>query len=313
MVSAAPVSVSSTRKEDSTLNIIQNNESQRLVIAEIDPALAMSLGTSPEALIGSDLNDLLPDSINELVTSYLEYGDDAHDLSVVLGRTRGFALKHSKGRELRYSLKIMRDAATDSNPRFKLHVSRLQAMESLRQQLGITEVAEQDVLDTTAQMPNRASFLRHADLVIRGVREKKIQASLGLVKIDNYNTLIRNHGQAAAAALFSHLGQVCRMNMREDDLIGYVEPNRVALLFMETHGDNAKIPLNRIRWTFASTPITLKKETLELTLTATCVDIRSNTTPPQLIDECNKAFGVAEARNLGGNLIVDQELLSKSQ
>lgn len=306
-----PSATAPTRKDDVTLEVLQHNTDKKLTIVAADEALGAHLGLKADELVGAELKTVLPANINELIDNYLEYGDDGHDLGAVLSKSRKFGLLHSKGREIRFGLKIVRDVALDANPRFKLHINRLRVMESLRQQLGILDAQEKDIIDTTTHLPDRASFMRHLDLVCRGVREGKLQASLGLIRVDEYNTVVRNHAQEGAKALFMHLGQVCKRNLREDDLMGYVEPNRIALLLMETSGDNAKIPMNRIRWNFAASPLVLKKETLELTLTATYIQITGKDVPPKLIEECNKLIGQADAKHLGGNLVVDRDLLSK--
>lgn len=299
-----------TRKADVTLDVVQKNTEQKLVIVAADKAIEEHLGRTTSEIVGEELKSILPENVNELIANYLEY-DDVQDLAAVLSKTRKFGLLNRHGREIPFGLKIIRDTAADkeANPRFKLFISRQKIMDSLRMQLGITEVQEKDIIDTTSHLPDRASFLRHLELVNRAVREGKIKACLGLIKVDIYNEVVRNYGQDGAKALFMNLATVCRTNVREDDIVGYVAPNRVAIILLETKEENAKIPMNRIRWTFGSAPIALPKakEPIQMTLTATYLNIPGKGTPIQVIDACDKAFGIADAKRLGGNLILDPE------
>lgn len=300
-----------TRKADVTLDVVQHNADRKLMIIGADKAIEEHLGRPSTEIIGEELKTILPESVNELIANYLEYDDDIQDLAAVLGKTRKFGLLNRHGREIPFGLKIVRDASVDkdTNPRFKLFISRQKIMDSLRTQLGITEAQEKDVIDTTSHLPDRASFLRHLELVNRAVREGKIKASLGLIKVDIYNEVVRNHGQEGAKALFQHLSTICRNNVREDDIVGYIAPNRIAIILLETKEENAKIPMNRIRWTFGSTPVVIPKAKapLPMTLTATYIAIPGKGTPIQVIDAGDKAFGLADAQRLGGNLILDPE------
>lgn len=298
-----------SRREDITLDVVQQNAQKKITILAADKNIETYLARTASELVGTELKFILPEIINDQIANYLEYGDDIQDLAAVLNKTRKFGLLNKHGREINFSLKVVRDAVLDKelNPHFKLCISRQKIMESLRTQLGLSEVEQKDVLDTTTHLPDRASFLRHLELVNRAVREGKVQACLGLIKVDTYNEVVRNHAQEGAKALFKYLATVCRTNVREDDVVGYVAPNRVAIILLETRAENAKIPMNRIRWTFAANPVELPKATLSTTLTATYLTIPGKGTPIMVIDACDKAFGIADAKRLGGNLVLDPE------
>jgi len=292
-----------TRKDDLRLDIIQHQQEKLLTVVSADSDLEHHLALEADELVGKDLRVILPRNIQELIESYLEFGDEVQDLSAVLSKVRKFGLLHKKGREIRFSLKILRDMSTDNNPRFQMHLSRLKVMESLRSQLNLTEPQEPDVMEPIIGMPSRASFLRHLKVVNEAVAQNKVNACIGLLRIDQYNDITHKHGQESSAPLFKQLGHVVMTNLREDDVMGYVEPNRVAVLLLETKKENAKIPLNRIRWMFAAHPVELPKEKVQATLTATYFELNGKGDPAAQIEQCQSMLRVAGLN--AGNTIIE--------
>ena len=292
----------STRKDDLRLDVVQHQQEKTLTIIAADKVFEHHILTTQEELIGKDLRTILPRNIQEMIENYVEFGDEMQDLAAVLSKISKFGLLHKKGREIRFSLKILRDMSDGSNPQFQLHLSRLKIMESLCQQLGLPEVSEKDVIDEDAGMPSRASFLRHLTVITQAVEMGKDNATLALLRVDQYNTSTHNHGQQASSALLKQLGQVIRTNLREDDVMGYAEPNRVGVLLLETTKENAKIPLNRIRWMFAANPIEIKGEKIPVTLTASYIGLQGKGTPASLIEQCQRLLRETEL-NVGNTII----------
>ena len=295
--------MSVTRKDDLQVDVIQHQQEKSLKIVAADKDLEHHLALDADELIGKDLRMILPHNIQEMIDNYLEFGDELQDLSAVLSKVRKFGLVHKKGREIRFSLKILRDMNTDENPRFQLHLSRLKVMESLRSQMGMPENTEADVLESIIGLPNRTSFLRHLKVVNDAVAQSKVSACIGLLRVDQYNEITHKYGQGSSKVLFKQLGQVVMTNLREDDVMGYVEPNRVAILLLETKKENAKIPLNRIRWMFAAHPIELPKAKVPVTLTATYFELNGKGTPASQIEECQRMLREAELN--AGNTIIE--------
>ena len=292
-----------TRRDDLQLDVVQNQEEKSLTIRAVDPDLEHHLLLDADELIGKDLRMILPRNIQETIENYLEFGDEIQDLSAVLSKIPKFALMHKKGREIRFSLKIVRDISNDRNPHFQLHLSRLKVIESLRAQLGMPEIQEEDVLEPTIGMPNRTSFLKHLKVVNEAVAQSKVSACIALVRVDQYNEITHKYGQEASTILFKQLAQVVKTNLREDDVLGYVEPNRVAILLLETKKENAKIPLNRIRWMFAAHPIELPKAKTPATLTATYFELDGKGVPTAQIEQCQRMLREAELN--AGNTIIE--------
>lgn len=292
----------STRKDDLRIDVVQHQSEKTLMIIAADKDFEAHVMRSQEELVGKDLRTILPRNIREMIDDYLEFGDEIQDLAAVLGKINRFALLHKKGREIRFSLKILRDMSDGTNPQFQLHLSRLKVMESLCQQLGLPEVSKKDVIDADAGMPTRASFLRHLEVVTQAVEMGKINATLALIRVDQYNTITHQYGRDASNLLLKQLGQVIRTNLREDDVLGYAEPNRVAVLLLETKKENAKIPLNRIRWMFAANPIEVKDEKIPVTLTATYIELQGKDDPAKLIEQCQRLLREAEL-NVGNTII----------
>lgn len=292
----------STRKDDLRLDVVQHQQEKTLTIIAADKDFEHHIATSQEELVGKDLRTILPRNIQDMIENYVEFGDEMQDLAAVLGKISKFGLLHKKGREIRFSLKILRDMSDGSNPQFQLHLSRLKVMESLCQQLGLPEVSEKDVMDDDAGMPTRASFLRHLAVVTQAVEMGKVNATLALLRVDQYNTITHQHGQEASSTLLKQLGQVIRTNLREDDVMGYAEPNRVGVLLLETKKENAKIPLNRIRWMFAANPVEIKGEKIPVTLTAGYIELQGKGAAATLIEQCQKLLREAEL-NVGNTII----------
>jgi diguanylate cyclase (GGDEF)-like protein len=294
---------SATRRDDLQLEVLQNQAEKTLTIMSVDPDLQHHLALDADELIGKDLRMILPRNIQDMIENYLEFGDEIQDLSAVLSKISKFALLHKKGREIRFSLKILRGMSDNENPRFQLHISRLKVIESLRAQLGMTEAPEQDVLEPIIGLPNRTSFLKYLKIVNEAVAQNKVSACLALLRIDQYNEITHKHGQESSKILFKHMGQVVTTNLREDDVMGYVEPNRVAVLLLETKKENAKIPLNRIRWMFEAHPVELPKEKVSVTLTASYFELTGKGLPTAQIEQCQRMIREAELN--AGNTIIE--------
>ena len=114
-----------TRRDDLQLDVVQHQLEKALTITAVDPDLEHHLALDADELIGKDLRMILPRNIQETIENYLEFGDEMQDLSAVLSKISKFGLLHKKGREIRFSLKILRDISNDQNPHFQLHLSRL--------------------------------------------------------------------------------------------------------------------------------------------------------------------------------------------
>ena len=292
-----------SRKDDIAIYVLQRNAEKRIEIITVDDSLEEHIGRRAIELVGEDLKTILPRNIVEMIESYLVFGDPAQDLAAVLGKIRKFGLMHKKGREIRFSIKIVRDNNLDENTRFQLHLNRMKVMESLRQQLDLPKVEEKDMLDPIAGVPDRASFFRHLQVVNDAVAQGKVSACLSVLRVDSYAEIIRDHAQAGVKELFRSLVQVCLANLREDDILGYVAPNRVAVLLLETQKENAKIPLNRIRWMFAANPLQLGRDRIPVTLTATYFQLVGQGTPEAQVEECQRML--QEAEQNAGNTIIE--------
>src|SRR5271170_3171029 len=78
------------RKDDYVIIVCQRNDTRRLEIQALDPALALLLGYGMQEV--TLLNTILPAHINELIADYLEFGSEGNDLSAVLSKVRDFSL-----------------------------------------------------------------------------------------------------------------------------------------------------------------------------------------------------------------------------
>lgn len=232
------------RKNDLTLLIRQNNTSKSLEIIDASPHLLEVTGYGKADIAKASFAKILsPETASCL--EYIEYSAHGKDVADVLQKNRSFSILSKNGVALPFHLRIRRSVSTLEAPVFLLIFYSIidEPNETLS---AIAHLRQKEMAENAEDLPKKQPFIREAEFVQFCVDKKKITASFALVRID---------GLSKDEKLAEHLkilAQQCRIDFREEDIIGLLEDDQVAIILLQAGVNEAPIPLNRLRANIAS-------------------------------------------------------------
>ncbi len=298
------------RKDDVCLIICQNVDDKKLKVLEVDANIQPLTGYKPEELIGEDLQYFLPKRIKELIDDYLDSRGDGQGLEEALSKISRFAIVSKVGREIRFSVKIVRDVMNSGDdpkmPRFRLFVRKIRLLEEMQKSAGeqFMNIGGFEKVDPLTGVPDRASFEKLLEMVNYYIGKGEVIACLALLHVDHLAELREKHGNEFAEKALKKLTYLCSSNLREDDRVGQLGPDRYGVIVVDTTLENAKIPLNRIRWMFAADPMEASGQKIPLTLTATYLNMDGRTKVDQMLKTLDEAYEKAARGGVTGNSII---------
>ncbi len=296
------------RKGDIIIRICQNNENKRLLIEESDPEFEEIVGYMVHELEGAQLYDILLDDVNDQLYNYLEFTDEGNDLSDVISKIRDFGFISKLGQEILLDVKINRVATPDSNPRFEM-VIRDQSKISKGSGRALRGLRGRQVVDKVTGLPDRQSFIKEAEFINFCVDKDRMVACFALVAIDNYQELLERYGQDVLDKLTRELVAKCKVNFREDDILGLLEENRIGVILLEANAKEAHVPLNRYRWQVSAQPLNVLvpevEEETAVTLSIAYCQLEKGKIIDYAMDRCSKQL--KEIVSEGGNKIIELE------
>jgi PAS domain S-box-containing protein len=271
--------VSVSRKNDAVISVCQNNELNLIEIQGINSAAEALTGYQHSELQGKSLSDILPQSITDIIDSYIEYEEGGKDLASVLGKTRKFQVLSNEGKPISVNLKVFYVVAANKNPRFEL----LLRDNSFTQQIeALKETLEHDTL------PDTVFLIECFKLVSAAVENNLIQANMVLFSIEGYETLSEWMTPEDHASLLYEINNRYHATSRMDDSISYLGEGKIVVLMVGCQPENIDNVIERIRMKITERPIVLaSNQSLAITLTANYTPITKNKALSELVSCCD--------------------------
>jgi len=281
------------RSNDAMVTICQNNRQKTITISSINKAAQELMGYSADELMDKPLSSILPNRISELLMEYVEFEDSANDVGIVLSRVQSFSVIGKDGKEKAYRLKLSQTQSGGGELFFSL---------ILRDTLGVrkneaTRGAIQhnfkghETIDEKLGLPDRASLEKDFELIKYYITKGNIDSCFGVMRIDSFEALVAEHGEAVVDGMVRHLILTARQNLRPDDILGSVGGGEIGVLLVDAQSSSARMVFNRLRWQIAANPyIYTEKSTIGSSVSVAFCNIDAMTDEKSVIPQCEKAL-----------------------
>jgi len=117
------------------------------------------------------------------------------------------------------------------------------------------EIDELTELDEVTQVYSYKSFCEHSEYIMSHIRRYKRNLALIIVKIDNYDKIIKTIGKVNANNLNKEIADTLKEKVRNSDVIGKIYRDTFAILMPETSINDILTPINRLNQILVTIPI----------------------------------------------------------
>lgn len=293
------------RQSDAVLTIAQDNARHAIEISAANEAAGELVGFPPEELKGMAFRELLPLKIAEMLDDYVEYEAGANDVGDVLRKVRDFQLKNKNGAHLPLRVKIVRHHS-------QVHDEYMLIMndeERQRENDAVMKVLHENFqghasLDADTGLPDRASLEKGLQLVEMHRENIKNGVCVAVMQMDGYEELLGKHGVAACHRAMQAIAALCQQNLRGNDVVTYMDKNRLAIILVGAAKEPAKIVLNRLRWLIAGLNIRSEQGgDISTTVTVLFGEFTSATKADELLPHYEKILAEKPADSV--NMVVE--------
>lgn len=119
--------------------------------------------------------------------------------------------------------------------------------------------------DETTGVFNHKAFMRKLEYEVRRAKRYKRPVSLLLMEIDELGTYGRQYGTMIVEDMLKSAMEIIKNAIRDVDIPGRCEANRLAVIFPETYSSRALVVGERIRETLKNYPINEELKHLRVT------------------------------------------------
>ncbi len=247
------------RRHDAVLIVCQDNSKQCIEVAAINEQAQKITGYGTEEVVGIPLQDIVDDSLREVLNDRVEFKDGHDDVADALMRVRQLSLKNKNGSMQEFRLRVVRSEVMDSNPTFHLV---LEDERAAQENDGFKQVMKEnfqghEVLEEQTGLPNRASLMKDLELFQFFAKKREATACFAVLQLDNAEELSAMMGAQVPYQVLKHLGQLCVQRLRNEDTVGLFSGEALGLILMQITPESARVVLNRLRWSAASMPVIL--------------------------------------------------------
>ena len=282
--------LSTYRKHDVVLIICQNNASMRVEIAGANEKAQEVIGKTAEELAGTLLSDLLEESLNSHITEELRFTDPHEDLGDVLAKTHSMKIRIASGGMQEFRLRLVRSEVVEMNPTFHFV---LQNEESQRENEAFKRILNEnfkghEIIDDKTGLPNRASLLKDLELVQHYKQKKHFSAAFAILRIDGGAQTREEIGASDMGQILTHIGQICRQQLRRDDQITLASGHSLGLILMDITPESCRIVTNRLRSAITAMPIIMNSGNRHDISVSLCFHMINTLIPEDMLQRCEE-------------------------
>ncbi|NLL86368.1 MAG: diguanylate cyclase [Syntrophomonadaceae bacterium] len=129
----------------------------------------------------------------------------------------------------------------------------------------MSELRRLATIDSLTEASSRRHFMEQSSLSIKQAKIKEQQVALILLDIDHFKQVNDTFGHQVGDCTLKAITEICRDNIRPDDLLGRYGGEEFMILLMDTSLDEATLVAERIRCKVATTPIKINDNLISVT------------------------------------------------
>lgn len=164
-----------------------------------------------------------------------------------------------------------------------------------------TQTKQMSFTDPLTRLFNRRHFENNLEREYKRAKRYKSDLSLAIVDIDFFKKINDTYGHSCGDYVLKEVAYRILNNFRQTDFVFRYGGEEFAIILTETAGDNALIPLERLRKSIENSEFRYQGEDLKITIS---IGVSSNTefeNPWEMFDDADKAL--YEAKKDGRNRV----------
>lgn len=152
----------------------------------------------------------------------------------------------------------------------RVHVERALERRALRMEheRQTRELEQQTSLDLLTGTLNRRAFFELGEREFARAARHREPLALIMLDLDHFQVVNDTHGHAAGDDVIARVAQICREQLRTEDLLGRYFADKFVCLLPVTELTDAETVAERIRSTLAASPLDLGERVLPVQITA---------------------------------------------
>ncbi len=171
-----------------------------------------------------------------------------------------------------------------------------------RLQQSLDQMEKLAATDPLTGIANRRHFFTRAASELKRAQRYHHDTSVLLIDVDGFKQVNDSYGHDAGDASLRHITQLCRGQLRENDLFGRYGGDEFAALLIDSGPEMAQEVAERLRRTICTHPLSIGEHTLSVTLSigvATCQ--HAHCTSDALLQQADQAL--LSAKRAGRNQV----------
>ncbi len=299
--------VSSKRKNDAVIAVCQDNKAHQLKIERVNRAAEKLTGYRQLELVDKSLERLLPESINDLITSYLDYNDISSDLASVLRKVRDFHLRNRKGEEVPVTFKVFYMPDSDAHKlkyEFLMRdMTLLQKVEELKQEMAQFHDGA-DMIEVETGLLKERVIMEALARIQSFFNQYVVEVSVGVIGVDHLEDLASEHG-TTVEEIIRQLSAKAKRIFRTDDIVGCIDHKYICGILFDCSAEDAQKAFTRVKQMVERDPLTIPgaKKPMPLKLSIGYSQIQPNQDPQHVLGKCKSALN--KAQDVGGDRIYE--------
>lgn len=299
--------VSSKRKNDAVIAVCQDNKAHQLKIERVNRAAEKLTGYRQLELVDKSLERLLPESINDLITSYLDYNDISSDLASVLRKVRDFHLRNRKGEEVPVTFKVFYMPDSDAHKlkyEFLMRdMTLLQKVEELKQEMAQFHDGA-DMIEVETGLLKERAIMEALARIQSFFNQYVVEVSVGVIGVDHLEDLASEYG-TTVEEIIRQLSAKAKRIFRTDDIVGCIDHKYICGILFDCSAEDAQKAFTRVKQMVERDPLTIPgaKKPMPVKLSIGYSQIQPNQNPQHVLGKCKNALN--KAQDVGGDRIYE--------
>lgn len=239
-----PFPISATRNSDAVLAISQNNSDKSIKIANINKTAEKLLKRNKESLIGTNFLSVLPEEIQDIIETNVDFSDYGNDIGMVLRTIRRFTVLDNEDNNIELAIKIFPISSNIEDVLLYELLVRDRGRKILQDVIHTETIG-----DDPNSLPAQPYIVNALDAIQKYAQDNAINGSLTIVRIDEYLPYQSDSDIKESENLKRQVYDILLDSCRDDDVVAYIENGMFAAVLFDCSIYNAKIVCNRLRMT----------------------------------------------------------------
>lgn len=164
-----------------------------------------------------------------------------------------------------------------------------------------TQTKQMSLIDPLTKLFNRRHFEAELEREFKRAKRYNSSLSIAVADIDFFKQVNDNYGHSCGDYVLKEVAYIITNNFRQTDLIFRYGGEEFVIVLTETSGENALIPLERLRKAVENHKFKFNNQDIKITLSIGVSSTIEFETSQEMFDEADKAL--YKAKNNGRNQI----------